>query len=189
MNKIIVLGDSVSAGMRQNIKSAIKGKVTYVGMENNPSEYFFQQYKNIDFNKYDTIIIQFGIYDFILPYVNADYRKKNQYEAAYYMMEFIRSIKRDYPNKRIIVESIYPNVAGYKKIPALRGQVRNVNNCMDGLCSMKGIEFFDTQKLLSDGRGSYLEGLSDDGIHPNKKGYKIVSDALNEMIKADENEM
>lgn len=182
MKKIAILGDVISHNMPEGL---IEGDVTLFGSKKASIQDMFKILKNKNLSKYDTIVLQCGINDFILPN-----KINNPEETAYYMMELIRAIKTQYPGKEFIVETIYPNVAGYKKIPALRGRSRHVNNCIGGLCVFyEGrVKFLDTQNILGDAKGSYKEGLSNNGLTPSEEGYKLVAKELNKMINENDSE-
>jgi lysophospholipase L1-like esterase len=53
--------------------------------------------------------------------------------------------------------------------------IQAINNWMRGYCQMQGFVYIDYYSAMVDSAGRMQADLSDDGLHPNAKGYRVMS--------------
>jgi lysophospholipase L1-like esterase len=61
------------------------------------------------------------------------------------------------------------------------GEIKAVNQWLREFSSEHGLTFLDYYVAMVDERGFLRSDLSDDGIHPNVRGYTVMAKALNEL--------
>ena len=64
----------------------------------------------------------------------------------------------------------YPGRAG----PEPATQIVALNKRVAGYCASSRVPFLDYHSALAGPNGQMKEGVSDDGVHPNEKGYAIL---------------
>lgn len=77
---------------------------------------------------------------------------------------------------RVIVASITP-AADYpwKKGLAPAPKIRTMNNWLQGYCINHSVTYLDYYSAMADEEGGMRPGLSFDGVHPNARGYAIMT--------------
>jgi lysophospholipase L1-like esterase len=60
--------------------------------------------------------------------------------------------------------------------------IQTVNNWMRGWCQSQGLTYMDYYSAMVDSAGRMQADLSDDGLHPNAKGYRVMSPVALEAI-------
>lgn len=60
--------------------------------------------------------------------------------------------------------------------------IQAINNWMRGYCQMQGFAYVDYYSAMVDSAGRMQADLSDDGLHPNAKGYRVMSPVALEAI-------
>jgi lysophospholipase L1-like esterase len=53
--------------------------------------------------------------------------------------------------------------------------ILSINNWMRGYCQSQGFPYMDYYSVMVDSAGRLQSDLSDDGLHPNAKGYRVMS--------------
>ena len=128
------------------------------------------------------VIILIGVND-ILHVYDSDYIADDIEKIA-------KNIKRNLPNCEIYIESIYPiNEECIKKddavsiSKALNKKIIDNNIKIKELCKKNNYTYINVYKYLDDKTGKALsKKYSDDGLHPNDTGYKIVTKVLKEFV-------
>jgi lysophospholipase L1-like esterase len=62
--------------------------------------------------------------------------------------------------------------------------IRALNDWLKGFCAQRGFVYLDYYPALIDDRGQLGMDLSDDGLHPNAKGYRLMAPLLMLAINA-----
>jgi lysophospholipase L1-like esterase len=84
---------------------------------------------------------------------------------------------------RVVLASLLP-VSDYEKrdgVPVVQttrrppGQIRALNEWMRSYAAAHGLTYLDYYAATADGRGFLKDELSDDGLHPNAKGYEVMA--------------
>ncbi|MEP6963511.1 MAG: GDSL-type esterase/lipase family protein, partial [Acidobacteriota bacterium] len=57
-------------------------------------------------------------------------------------------------------------------------QIRALNDWLKTFCAQRGYVYIDYFSVLVDAQGSLMEDASDDGLHPNAKGYRLMAPVL-----------
>jgi lysophospholipase L1-like esterase len=60
--------------------------------------------------------------------------------------------------------------------------IQAINNWMRGWCQSQGLIYMDYYSAMVDSAGRMQADLSDDGLHPNAKGYRVMSPVALEAI-------
>lgn len=139
-------------------------------------------YPHIDSSGYDTIILQCGVNDFLRPRYDEDCKSKTPEEIATAIQEFVAVIKES-SSAEVMLQSLYPIGKDYEAvIPNISRNIRFINEELFQYCSDNGIFFIDMYSDLADEEGFLAENYSDDGLHPNKEGYRIVVDKIKDSV-------
>lgn len=76
----------------------------------------------------------------------------------------------------IILCSILPVYEySWKKIVDVPPYIHEVNTMLKDYCSEKSFQYIDYFSAMANEKKGLGEDLSEDGVHPNEKGYKIMS--------------
>lgn len=187
--KILLFGDSITAyipkekldidwfyNLNKNVENGNDNYRFYkCGTENYPIEWLRDYiFPRIDVELYDVIVLQCGINDFFMPYQDEDYAKKSPDEIVQSIIDFLNLIQQK-TGKEVALQSLYP-VKNGNITP--RESIKYINAKLENYCEQNKIKFLDMYSLLVGKDGDYADGLSDDGLHPNAKGYKIVVNKL-----------
>jgi acyl-CoA thioesterase-1 len=60
--------------------------------------------------------------------------------------------------------------------------IQAINKWLQGLCLTQGYVYLDYYAAMVDSSGQLQADLSDDGLHPNSKGYRVMSPVLLEAV-------
>ena len=181
MAKIVFLGDSITEYMPYIYKGNVGSEediVVYHGVENIGvgafREYCFPRIKERE-NDADIFVLLIGTNNLSRPDCDYDGRETLD-DLVLKMQEMINDVVLT--GKRLIVQSVYPT-----KYFKRDEDIRLLNSKVEEYCNSIDVEYVDMYSKLVKGNLFYEE-YSDDGIHPNKAGYKIVADTLNEYFKS-----
>jgi lysophospholipase L1-like esterase len=64
----------------------------------------------------------------------------------------------------------------YAGVPA--GMILTTNGWLQSFCAQHGYQYINLFSAMVDANGKLRRDLSDDGIHPNVAGYKVMTDVL-----------
>jgi lysophospholipase L1-like esterase len=86
---------------------------------------------------------------------------------------------------RVVLASILP-AADYPWRPGLQpaGKIRELNLWIKSYCGEKGYTYLDYYSAMVDQAGGLPKTLSQDGVHPNKRGYDIMGPLAEKAIAA-----
>jgi lysophospholipase L1-like esterase len=107
-------------------------------------------------------------------------------EDNYLMMADLASYNR----LKVIFASVMPvNDVHKSENPSLERTrdrppmyISALNEWIEKLCAQRGYTYLDYYKALVDSGGRLKEDLSDDGLHPNPKGYRIMAPLVLEAV-------
>lgn len=86
--------------------------------------------------------------------------------------KIIAATKESCPDCEIAVQSVYPVIDhGLRK----NRTVKLLNVLLKEVCRDEKVEFIDVYDLLADENGSFKKDYTYDGLHPNVKGFEVVS--------------
>lgn len=98
-------------------------------------------------------------------------------------------IKEKFPNCKIYIESIYPiNDNCPKKYPIklsvkeTNELVNEYNSKIKDLCQEKDYTYIDVHSKLIDDKEKFDSKYTNDGLHPNDNGYKVITKILKKYL-------
>ena len=88
---------------------------------------------------------------------------------------------------RVLLGAIPPAVSFWWASPRYRpaGQIRRLNAWLRRYAHAKGLGFIDYYAHLATPAGAFRPDLSNDGVHPNEAGYKVMTQLLQAEIGAE----
>jgi len=87
---------------------------------------------------------------------------------------------------RIICASVLPineNSPLSQSDPQVHVKIRTLNSWLQGYCDKQQQIYLDYYSHMVDSQGMLKEELSDDGLHPNAKGYAVMAKLIEEVIQ------
>lgn len=136
--------------------------------------------KRMDVSIFDlkpkTVIFLMGTNDFVLLNKTAE-------QVAETIESIIKLIKSNHPDIHIIIQSIYPVNPLIDSFTVGKRSNRIIQETNALLKMIKDITFLDVYPLLSDASGHLKTEYSHDGLHVNMHGYKIITQAIKEILK------
>lgn len=91
---------------------------------------------------------------------------------------------------QVIVQSLYPlNKTTSDKFTGYQGTIDNAmvdeyNKRLLTLCNRYCCYYVDMNKELADAKGDFDIKYTSDGLHPNKEGYKVITNKLKPLINS-----
>lgn len=107
-------------------------------------------------------------------------KEKSDEEVANNIYEIIEKIQEKRPLAKIYLESIYPTTLEYKE------RVINTNKLLKEYCEKHQITYIDLYEVLKkkdEDDEEFSKEYSDDGLHPNHRGYEVITETLMPYIK------
>ena len=87
--------------------------------------------------------------------------------------------------ENIIICSLLPvNKSVNGKMVGIRNNkdIRQLNSMLKDMCQQKQVVYVDLYTLLEDEDGNFDKQYTYDGLHPNAKGYVVITQALKEVL-------
>ncbi len=191
MKKIAVLGDSITAYMPYFLdkKMKIGFDVPMVSdkLPNSDILFYICGILDIgvgDFHKFywprvvkdemDGFVLLLGVNNILRPDCDDDNKEtiEDTFEKLKSFMEDILST-----DKYLLVQTLYPT-----KYPEANKKIGILNEKIKSYCQNNSIDYLDLDAVLEDEDGLLNQKFSDDGLHPNETGYKIIVDKLSKKI-------
>ncbi|MBQ3754649.1 MAG: hypothetical protein II867_00615 [Clostridia bacterium] len=100
--------------------------------------------------------------------------------------DILSQIKTRLPKTRVLVQSIYPvsDVSFHNRYKYGHGHIVSINQKLKDLVLSFGYKFADVYSVLTSGDEEFDKKYTDDGLHPNIHGYKVISGYLRPIIDA-----
>ena len=101
------------------------------------------------------------------------------------IIKIIEQIKKNRKETIIYLESIYPvNKKINKKMVANRdnNDIKKINEKIKKYALDNNITYIDTYTLLKDENDNFNELYTDDGLHPNEKGYEVITKEIKKYL-------
>lgn len=124
------------------------------------------------------VFLLIGINDILWDEANEDY----VYDKT---IEIVEHVKEKLPNTKIYIESIYPvnsemnNHFDTVDIDRVKSTIIKVNDKLREYSKENpDIKYIDLYGKLLNDNGELNMEYSDDGLHPNEEGYKLITDIL-----------
>lgn len=104
-------------------------------------------------------------------------------QVATTYQRIVQTIVTDLPQATVILQSVYPGHDGKGAerpfdIAYLRDDIAQLNKHIKNVAQRYGCVYADVYGKLVDDQGLLQRQLSNDGCHPNDKGYDVVFDYL-----------
>lgn len=90
-------------------------------------------------------------------------------------------IKEDCPDAKVILQAVYPVNSSIDKCMVgarKNSDIKIVNQKLKALAKEKNVIFADFTELLSDEKGKFKKEYTYDGLHPNARGFAVITDEL-----------
>ncbi|MBR4800104.1 MAG: hypothetical protein IK048_00270 [Clostridia bacterium] len=100
--------------------------------------------------------------------------------------DILSQIKARLPKTKVLVQSIYPvsDVSFHNRYKFGHGHIVSINQKLKVLVQSFGYKFADVYSVLNSGDEEFNKKYTDDGLHPNAHGYKVISGYLSPIIDA-----
>ena len=88
------------------------------------------------------------------------------------------------PQAKVIVQSVYPvsDVSFHNRYKFGHGHINAINQKLEALTKSLGYNYADVFSVISTGDEEFDKKYTDDGLHPNKNGYAVISEYLRPII-------
>ena len=96
----------------------------------------------------------------------------------------LSQIKARLPQTKVLVQSVYPvsDVSFHNRYKYGHGHIEAINSKLKDLTLSLGYDFADVYSVLTSGNEEFDKKYTDDGLHPNVNGYKVISEYVRPMI-------
>lgn len=81
------------------------------------------------------------------------------------------------PDASIVLTGIFP-----RSDAEVVGEIEAINEALESMASVRGIEFLNINDALSGDGGLLLEQMSSDGLHLSREGYEVWANALTPVL-------
>lgn len=98
--------------------------------------------------------------------------------------KILTGFKEKLPDTPVIVQSVYPiaDVSFHNHYRYGHGNIEDLNEGIKSLAEEYGYYYADVYSLLVEGEEEMNMEYSEDGLHPNEKGYEVISAYLRPII-------
>ena len=122
---------------------------------------------------------------FLLIGTNDLLRDKSVEEITENIEIIVNNIRKNEPQTEIYIESIYP--VNYELDKSMVGDrsnedIKQINENLKKYCQKNDCTYIDTYNILIDEDGNFSEEYTDDGLHPNDKGYEVITEELKKYL-------
>ncbi|MGN0562596.1 MAG: SGNH/GDSL hydrolase family protein [Candidatus Fimenecus sp.] len=95
----------------------------------------------------------------------------------------VSTIEKAVPNIQITLQCVYPvNGNQYPLEPGRNEKIDTLNSQIKAFAQQNGYGIIDITDALKNENGALDAQYSDDGVHPNAKGFEIVANAIKAVI-------
>lgn len=95
--------------------------------------------------------------------------------------KIVSEIKSKFPHCEIYIQSIYPMNEDWRVyVPS--EEIIDINTQLEKYCSDNNFSYLDFYSLLIDEDSKFDRRYTNDGLHPNEEGYRVITDYLNEKV-------
>lgn len=175
----LMLGDSITEMYDLNEFYGEDKLIVNSGISGNRADEILQNLKSRAYAYNPSkVFLLIGINDILWDEASEDY----VYDKT---IEIVEHVKEKLPNTKIYIESIYPvnsdmnNHYGPVDMDKAKNTIVSVNNKLkDYSKDNKDINYINLYDELTGDDGELDMTYSDDGLHPNEEGYKVITDIL-----------
>ncbi len=165
---IAFIGDSITDGYAQYGSAYSDYKVAWRGIGGDTTTGL---YDRLDVSLYavnpKVVVLLIGINN--IDSMFEDYEK------------IISDITRRLPDSELIIQSLHPTSKAFSD---RNGRILSANEKIKSIAAKYGCTYVDTHSALKDAStGEYSSLYTDDGLHPNAKGYEKITEVLLPIIE------
>ena len=177
---IVMLGDSITDGYDLDkyfgtdiliVNSGISGNKTHDISDNIRKRVY-------EYNP-SKVFLLIGINDII-------YENASSEDVLKQINNIINEIEIKLPNTKIYVESIYPVNSDWhdyycdavKDSPEANLIIEETNELLNQYCEINDYEYIDVYSSLIDDEKKFDRLYTNDGLHPNERGYEVITEIL-----------
>lgn len=179
--RVVLMGDSITDFWREGNPALFRGDVVDRGISGQTSgQMLVRFWPDVIALHPHTVQILAGTNDVAGntgPMTEQDYKNNIMAMVALAQAQHIR----------VLLGAIPPAVSfwwtPYPYHPAV--QIRHLNAWLRGYAQSSGAGFVDYYTHLATAAGAFRPDLSNDGVHPNEKGYKVMTELLRAQIGAE----
>ncbi|MBR2997595.1 MAG: hypothetical protein IKF37_00780 [Bacilli bacterium] len=177
---IVMLGDSITDFYDLDKYYGSEELIVNSGISGNRTQDIINDIRNrvYDYNPSELFLL-IGVNDII-------YDNAAPEDVIQKIDTIVLEIKEKLPNTKIYIESIYPvnntwrdehdnRVRDEKEI---NGSIIMTNDLIKEYCEENNLKYIDLYPHLLDDNGVLNHNYSDDGLHPNDKGYEVITKIL-----------
>lgn len=177
----VFLGDSITDKYKMQ-KYLIDYPVINSGIGGNRTDDLLEQLNKRVFKyKPNKLILLIGINDLL---------HQKDYKYVINNIEIITNkISKKYPDCKIYIESVYPvnkkwkdNAKDEFKLDETKEEIKKLNEEIKKLCEDKEYTYVDVYPELKNDKEELKDEYTDDGLHPNSKGYEKITEVLIDKI-------
>ena len=173
----LFLGDSITD--YYNLDTYYGGlPVVNSGIEGNTTEDILNDMKNRVYNYNPSKV-------FLLIGTNDLIHDMEVEEIVSNIEKIISEINNNEPQSEIYVESIYPvNDNLNEDMVNVRNNedIMKINEKIKAYCEANDCTYINIYDILLDDDGNFSEEYTDDGLHPNSRGYEVITEELKKYL-------
>jgi|GEM_PF-775133 len=96
----------------------------------------------------------------------------------------LTQIKARLPETKVLVQSVYPvsDVSFHNRYLYGHGHIESINQKLKALTTSLGYNYADVYSVIATGDEEFDKKYTDDGLHPNQNGFKVISEYLRPII-------
>ena len=173
----VLLGDSITDKYKIQ-KYLMDYPVINSGISGNKTDDVLDQLNKRVFKyKPNKLVLLIGIND-LLHEKDSDYVINN-------IEKITDKIHDKFPDCKIYIESVYPvnhkwkdNAKSEFKLEEVQEKIKELNEKIKKLCDKNNYTYVDVYPSLKDDKEELKSEFTDDGLHPNSKGYETITEVL-----------
>jgi lysophospholipase L1-like esterase len=177
---VVFLGDSITDGWRSTGKSVWEEHIAPLnaanfGIDGDRTQHVLWRIDHGEFDKVKpkVIVLMIGTN-------NTPKGRNSVPETIEGVSEVVHRLRTKLPKTKILLLGIFPR--GQKGEP-IRDQLKEINHAISKLDDGKSVRFLDIADKFLEADGTLSTDIMPDLLHPNKKGYWIWADAIEETLK------
>lgn len=177
---IVMLGDSITDGYDLDKYYGRDELIVNSGIGGNKAQDIISNIRNrvYDYNPSELFLL-IGVNDIL-------YDNASPEEVIQKIDTIVLETKEKLPNTKIYIESIYPvnntwrdeHDDRVKDEKQVNGIIIMTNDLIKEYCEEHDLTYIDIYPHLLDDNGVLDHSYSDDGLHPNDKGYEVITKIL-----------
>ena len=178
--QVVFVGDSITDGWRTDGRSVWEERIAPLnaanfGIDGDRTQHVLWRIEHGEFDKVKpkVIVLMIGTN-------NTPKGRNTAQEVIEGVIEVVQRLRRKLPGTKILLLGIFPR--GQKGEP-IRDELKEINGAISKLDDGKAVKYLDIGSKFLEKDGTLPTDIMPDLLHPNKKGYEIWADAIEETLK------